>query len=124
MPVWRHEIKIKQYLTHEDSDQAVHQFVTNMLPELKFVLRREERRTDKGDNRALDVLFLDDFKIVVENFEWIKESIENGEDPTEYDFNSWVDALNEYLDSLYDIGDTVTISRDSRINDEKFLWVS
>ena len=124
MPVWRHEIKIKQYLTHEDSNQAVHQFVTNALPKLKFVLRREEGRTDKGDNRALDVLFLDDFKMVVENFEWIKESIENGEDPTEYDFNSWVDALNEYLDSLYDIGDTVTISRDSRINDEKFLWVS
>ncbi|MCY9156262.1 hypothetical protein [Bacillus haynesii] len=124
MPVWRHEIKVKQYLTHEDSDQAVHQFVTNTLPKLKYILRREERRTEKGDNRALYVLFLDDFKMVVENFEWIKESIENGEDPTEYDFNSWVDALNEYLDCLYDIGDTVTISRDSRINDEKFLWVS
>ncbi|CAI8774305.1 hypothetical protein CHCC14809_2240 [Bacillus licheniformis] len=40
------------------------------------------------------------------------------------DFDSWVDALNEYLNCLYDIGDTVTLSRDSRVNDEKFLWVS
>ncbi|MEC1437284.1 hypothetical protein P9D57_00670 [Bacillus sonorensis] len=124
MPVWRNEIKIKQYLTHEDSDQAVLQFVNNVLPNLQFVLRREERRTENGGTHTLDVLFLDDFKTLIEEFEWIKESIENGEDPTEFDFDSWVDALNKSLNCLYDIGDTVTLSRDSKINDEKFLWVS
>ena len=111
-------------MTHEDSDQAVLQFVNNVLPNLQFVLRREERRTENGGTHTLDVLFLDDFKTLIEEFEWIKESIENGEDPTEFDFDSWVDALNEFLNCLYDIGDTVTLSRDSKINDEKFLWVS
>ncbi|MFT0803250.1 hypothetical protein VSK91_19615 [Bacillus swezeyi] len=124
MPVWRHEIKIKQYLTNEESDHAVLQFVNNVLPNLQFVLRREERRIEKGSVHALDWLFLDDFKMLIEEFEWIKESIENGGDPAEFDFDSWVDALNEYLNCLYDIGDTVTLSRDSRVNDEKFLWVS
>ncbi|MGG0052830.1 hypothetical protein [Bacillus atrophaeus] len=124
MPVWRNEIKIKQYLTYEDSDQAVLEFVTNALPKLKFVLRREERRSVKGGNHALDVLFLDDFKMIVEEFEWIKESIENGGYPTEFGFDTWADALNEYLNCLYDIGDTVTISRNFRVDDEKFLWVS
>ncbi|AVB12007.1 hypothetical protein C3438_19205 [Bacillus velezensis] len=88
------------------------------------MLRKEERRIEKGNNNALDEFFLDDFKIVVENFEWIKQSIENGEESTEFDFDSWADALNEYLDCLYDIGDAVTILGDLKCNNEKFLWVS
>ncbi|MCC9021782.1 hypothetical protein [Bacillus nakamurai] len=124
MPKWRNQINIKQYLTNKGTNEAVHNFAKMVLPELKYILRKEERRIEKGNNNALDEFFLDDFKIVVENFEWIKESIENGEDPTEFDFDSWADALNEYLDCLYDIGDTVTILGDLRCNNEKFLWVS
>ncbi|OJT57568.1 hypothetical protein [Bacillus licheniformis] len=99
-------LPIKQCLTNEESDHAVLQFVTNTLPKLKFILRREERRIEKGSVHALD---------------WL---IENGGDPAEFDFDNWVDAFNEYLNCLYDIGDTVTLSRDSRVNDEKFLWIS
>ncbi|WP_254634416.1 hypothetical protein [Bacillus amyloliquefaciens] len=124
MPKWRNQINIKQYLTNKETNDAVHEVAKNVLPELKYILRKEERRIEKGNNNALDEIFLDDFKIVVENFEWIKQSIENGEESTEFDFDSWADALNEYLDCLYDIGDAVTILGDLKCNNEKFLWVS
>ncbi|MED3230849.1 hypothetical protein [Bacillus velezensis] len=124
MPKWRNQINIKQYLTNKETNDAVHEGAKNVLPELKYILKKEERRIEKGNNNALDEFFLDDFKIVVENFEWIKQSIEDGEESTEFDFDSWADALNEYLNCLYDIGDAVTILGDLRCNNEKFLWVS
>ncbi|WP_232213234.1 hypothetical protein [Bacillus velezensis] len=124
MPIWRNEIKIKQYFPKEETNEAALNVITKALPQLSHIYNKEKRLFEKGRKQSLDLIFLGDFEELIKDFEWIKESIETGKDPTEFDFNTWTDALNKYLDCLYDLGDTVTISRNSRFDNEKFLWVS
>jgi len=65
---------------------------------------------------------LNEFEQCIEEFKWIKDCIENGEDSYQYNFDTWCDAFNEYLEQLYDIGDEITIER-GWSDTEKFLWV-
>jgi hypothetical protein len=123
MAKWRNKIEIKKYLSSENSNEKVLEVVSKLIPQLKSISRFEERLTEKESPNALDFMFLDDFVNLVQEFEWIKNSIQNSDDPTQYSFDDWCEAFNEYLNQLYDMADVVTNDSDSWTQREKFLWV-
>ena len=119
MSKWRNEVDIKQYFTEETNGEQVSNLVSNLAFQLRRILKIErEAKINKIDSD-----FLDDFEEVIEDCEFVKQAIENNEDSTKYEFDTWTDAFNEYLNKLYDIGDTVNDSSKSFYEREKFLWI-
>ena len=126
MPNWRNKINIKDYLTNDDSDESVLKVVTKLIPQLERIIKFEyiqlNKITDEIKKDNLDYS-LSQLEGIVEEFKWIKEGIETDEDITELGYDGgWCGALNEYLNQLYDIGDS-TVHYVSFTNNEKFLWV-
>jgi len=118
MSQWRNKIDIKRFFTDESNDEDVKAICEKLIPQLERILENENNR----QKQKLDDDFLWEFSNLIEEFKWIKESIEKELDATEYSFDDWTEAFNEYLSQLYDLGDTVTISRGWG-DTEKFLWV-
>jgi hypothetical protein len=119
MPKWRNKIEIKSYFTDDESNESVLKVVNALISQLKMVLRRERNRK----NKKLEDYYLEEFENLIEEFIWIKNMIERNCSPEEYDYTSWCEAFNEYLEQLYDMGDMVTDNHDDFWNREKFLWV-
>jgi hypothetical protein len=119
MSKWRHKINIKEYFSDDESSEAAKTVCEKLIPQLERILITENNRPE---DKKLDGDFLDEFQNLISEFKWVVSSIENNEDPEEYSFDTWCEAFNEYLNQLYDIGDT--ISTDGLFYDrEKFLWV-
>jgi hypothetical protein len=126
MPKWRNQIEIKQYLSSDSSNESVLKVVDKLIPKLKIVMNRENRLLKHVHNELKKeniehVLY--ELETLIEEFEWIKSAIENNEDATEFEYEDWCEAFNNYFAELYDLGDTVVYYVDHN-NNEKFLWVS
>ena len=126
MAKWRNQIKLKKYLTDEESEVAVKRICEMVIPQLKLINSRE---TNWLKNTSAARIVKDNVEYTVEQleeligeFEWILSSIDDNEDAKEYSYDSWCDALNEYLRQLYDLGDVIVDWR-GYTNSEKFLWV-
>lgn len=118
MANWRNKINLKEYLTDDETDEQVLICVNALIPQLENVLIREKGLT----KTKLDEYFLNEFEELIEEFKWIRESINKGENSSGYDFFNWCEALNNYLEELYNIGDTMIEKKDF-YNDIKFLWI-
>lgn len=117
---WRNSIEIKRYFTKDNTDEAVMNVLNKLIPQLKNITRHESQRLNKIKNDVLKENLeysLEELKLLIEEFEWIKDMIENDKNADEYSYSSWCEAFNEYLDQLYDLGDTIIQYK------EKFLWV-
>lgn len=126
MAKWRNKINIKDMLTGDESNEQVLNVITHLLPQLKRIKTKEnatyQLALEHANEPAIDESFLEEFDNLIQEFEWVRNSIESGADPSEYDYESWCEAFNGYLGQLYDVGDTLIEKRDF-FNDEKFLWV-
>jgi hypothetical protein len=122
MSKWRNIIKIKDYFTNNDSDDSVLQVTKVLIPQLERILKFEQKWLDGNKVNALDEDLIYEFEEVIDDFKFVKEAIENNDDPEEYSFESWCDAFNEYLTMLYDLGDTIIGGKDF-FSQEKFLWI-
>ncbi|WP_310877095.1 hypothetical protein [Priestia megaterium] len=123
MTNWRNKIVIKKYLSSDTSDKAVLRVCERIIPNLKIILNFENRRIENGRMNALNEHFVYEFEEVIQEFEWIADCINKNEDPNEYSYDDWCEALNNYLTQLYDLGDTVTAYSERFGGSEKFLWV-
>jgi hypothetical protein len=117
MPKWRNKVKIKHMFTDDRSNETVLNVANELIPQLEWILERE-----KGLGQ-LDDKYTDELEEIIENFKFVKYEIEHGGDATEYDFDSWCDAFNAYLEELYDLGDTPTSTQTDSMWGENFLWV-
>ncbi|WP_025912008.1 hypothetical protein [Priestia flexa] len=124
MNKWRNTIEIKKYLSNDSSDQAVLKICEAIIPQLKYISRIENRMIENKRKNSLDEYFLYEFDDLILEFEWIKNSINSNEDPSEFEYENWCEALNNYLEQLYDFGDSVVDYNESNNQKEKFLWVS
>lgn len=127
MAKWRNKIELKKYLSSDSSDSSVLKVVNGILPQLRYVLKSEQRYLARetpniGNVRENVEYYTDQLEELIEEFDWIRESIEKHLDPTEFSYDNWCEALNNYLEQLYDIGDS-TVSFKSHFDSEKFLWV-
>lgn len=124
MAKWRNSIEIKKYFTKDESDQSVYNVVEKLIPQLRLIINSEYRNLEKmkegvkKDNLEYE---LNELEGVTQEFEWIRDGIETKEDITEL-YDSWLSAFNEYLNQLYDIGDSIIEYKD-HFNQEKFLWI-
>lgn len=118
MAKWRNKtVGVKGLLLNEEgSDKNVIATIDRLVPQLQRICNAEK------SFGKIDEYLLEEFQNNINDFIWVKESIEKDEDPTECGFETWCDAFNEYLVLLYDLADT-TITKHDGFNDEKFLWV-
>lgn len=125
MAQWRNQIEIKQYLSGEESDEAVRKLVERLIPQLKAVWRGENKRTqklDEGHYKENIEHATDELMGLIEEFEWIKKAVETGENVSDYGYQNWCEAFNNYFEQLYDLADT-PLKYESHFNQEKYLWV-
>lgn len=94
-----------------------------IVPQLERILQKEKELIDKNRPDAVDEDIIDELERMVEEFKWVKNGIATNDDPTDYSFDTWLEAFNEYLSQLYDLGDTTTFYK-SFFDKGKFLWVS
>lgn len=123
MTNWRNKIDVKKYLSNDSSNEKVLEVVNKIIPQLKHISNTEERLIERKSKKALDEFFLDEFNDLIQEFEWVKDSIQNNEDSTEFSFDNWCEALNEYFKQLYDLSDVITNDTGSWSGRERFLWV-
>lgn len=123
MTKWRNKVEIKQHFTRDNSDESVLRVCELLIPQLKYIVKKEERKIEKHSKFALDEYDVEEFKNLVEEFEWIRDSIKKEENPEQYSYTDWTEAFNGYLDALYDMGNLETKAKDSFTDKEKFLWV-
>lgn len=116
MADWRNKINLQQYLTDDETDTQVLICVNVLIPQLESILIKEKNTS------IIDENFLYEFEELIEEFKWIQESINNGKESSGYDFINWCEAFNNYLEELYNIGDTIIEKKDF-FNDVKFLWI-
>lgn len=120
MANWRNKIEIKNMFNDDDSDEIVLKVLERLIPQLKSIYTKEN---EKSKNR-LDDDFLAEFEELIDEFIWVQESIkDDSEDPGDYGFNTWCDAFNANLESLFDMGDTTISPKTRDFMAEKFLWV-
>lgn len=126
MAKWRNKIEIKHYLSSDDSDATVKNIVDKLIPQLQFVLRSESKALTKLKDGSVFKenmeYYTEQLDELTQEFVWIKESIENNEDPSDYTYSNWCEAFNNYFDQLYDLGDSV-VKVETHFNQEKYLWV-
>lgn len=122
MTQWRNKIEIREQLTGDSSDESVVKVTKALVPQLQRILELEEKKIENSNGLALNEEFVEEFKELVENFKWIIDCVEKEEDPSEYNYDDWCEAFNNYLGELYDMGDTIT-GRFEEFHKEKFLWV-
>lgn len=116
MAKWRNKIKIKHMFTDdEDNNENLLAICDTIIHQLERIFKTEKELLEKHEYDF-------DFEMIIDNFKFIKHSIENSEEPSEYSFETWTEAFNEYLNILYDFGDMTVVKKDFW-NDEKFLWV-
>lgn len=123
---WRNEIEIKAYLTGESTDQSVLNVVEKLIPKLKIVMNRESRllkhvRNEAKKENIEHVIY--ELETIIEEFEWIKTAIINEEEATEFSYDDWCEAFNNYFEELYNLADTVVHYDNQDDKREKFLWV-
>ncbi len=118
MPNWRNKIQIKQYLNDNESDEYVAEICGHIIFQLVLVLNRER----KINKNRVEEYILAELEEIINEFKWVKESAESKIDASKFTYDSWCQAFNEWLDSLYDLGDISITARDI-YNNEKFLWV-
>ena len=94
-----------------------------IIPQLERILKSERVKIERNYKNVVDEDFLNEFEEVINDFKFVKESIENSEDPSEYSFDNWCEAFNEYMEQLYDISDAVTNENGGFYDREKFLWI-
>jgi|GEM_PF-2525568 len=119
MAIWRNKIEIRKHLTDDESNETVFNVLNVLIPQLKGVLEKEQRRR----YNKLDDYDLQEFENLIEDFEWVKDMIEKNIDSSEFEYSNWCEAFNNYLEQLYDMSDMVTSNHDDFWNREKFLWV-
>lgn len=96
MTIWRNEVKIKNLLNNDESNNKVLEICNILIPQLEKILVKE---TARG---YLDEYWLEDnFEPIIEDFKFLKRAIENKENPEKFDFESWCDAFNNFLANLY-----------------------
>lgn len=123
MSKWRNKISIKEYFTEETNNESVLHVCDMIIPQLRSILDKENKRINEKSKFALDESFAWDFEEVIQDFEFVKTGIESNSNPEEYSFDSWCEAFNEYMNKLYDLADSITKTGDSFATHEKFLWV-
>lgn len=125
MAKWRNKIEIKKYFTDDNSNESVLMVLSHLIPQLKFIVKSERKLLKKiNDERHSENVEYLIYKLeeLIDEFEWIQNSIKEKQSPTEYGAEMWVDIFNEYLDELYDLGDSpINFSEDPF--EQKFLWV-
>lgn len=124
MAKWRNKVEIKNMFGDETDDQTVLNILNVLIPQLETILKRER---DPEELKTLELIpaseeLLAGFEEVIENFKWVKDAIEDSEDPEEYGFDSWCEAFNSYLDDLYDVGN-FSPQYTHTFGGEKFLWI-
>jgi hypothetical protein len=106
MAKWRNKIDISNLLTEDESNEQVLIICKVMIPQLETILKKEQelhsRQTKERIRIDVDEDFLREFENIIDEFKWIVEKIENGNDSC---LDSWCDEFNEYLEQLYDMGD-------------------
>jgi hypothetical protein len=112
MTNWRNSIDINRYFTDEEDDQTAKSLCDKLIFQLDRIINIEK------DNR-LDEL-IEDLIEIRQDFQFIKEAIQIKHSSKDFDFDSWCDGFNEYLQKLYDLGDTTIMWKNER---QKFLWV-
>lgn len=125
MAKWRNKINIKEFFTSEEKDEVVLKIVNKLIPQIESILKREKNFINNSEENTIKENIEDAvFKLEdnIEEFKWIKEGIEKNEDVTEYSYENWCEAFNNYLDELYDIGDEI-IYYNSFSNQQKFIWI-
>jgi hypothetical protein len=125
MAKWRNKIELKKYLSNDYSNSSVLKVVNGLLPQLKYILSTEHRYLDKANESVMKEnieYYTEQLEELIEEFDWIRVSIDGDEDPKEYSYDNWCEALNNYLEQLYDLGDSVVKFR-THFEQEKFLWV-
>lgn len=125
MANWRHTINLKEHLTDDESDQSVVKCCNVIIPQLERILDKEREAIDKNRPGSLkdDEYILDELERMIDEFKWIVESIADNNDPNDYSFDTWLEAFNEYLSQLYDLGDT-SMYYNTFFDKGRFLWVS
>src|SRR5690606_23602187 len=112
-------------LTKDTSDKAVLSAVKGVITELKVLSNLEQRKVGniKDDiHREYVGYALERLVELVEEFEWVKESMENKKTASDVGFDNWCEAFNEYLNQLYDLGDSV-VKPGSFSDQEKYIWI-
>jgi hypothetical protein len=122
---WRNKIEIKQFFTEDESDQSVLNVLNMLIPQLNYVIRHERRllKNTYGILKENLEYITDELENIINEFEWIKDNIEHGKNPSDYNYLKWVDAFNDSLDSLYDLGNMYLAPNSHPRGNEKFLWV-
>jgi hypothetical protein len=116
MAKWKHKISIKEHFSEDESDEQVKKVCSALVPQLKWILATERK------NKKLDSWFLDELDNCSQEFEFIIKCIDDGSDASEYGWENWCEAFNNWMEELYNISDTVTAPRNF-FDTEKFLWV-
>lgn len=115
MAHWRNKIHIKDMFTDDYKDESVLEICNSLIPQLQRIYNKEQK--------VLEYNNLDwTFEEIIDDFKFVKESIEKCEDSGEYEFDTWTDAFNEYLRKLYDLADETVVKKEF-FDDEKLLWV-
>lgn len=127
MPKWRNKIEVKKHLSADSSDNKVLEIVKAILPQLSRIVKRENRFLERGsilpESKRENVEYLvGELEEIVGHFEWVKTSIESKENPKNFSFDNWCEAFNNYLEQLYDLGDS-TVRFKTHFDSEKFLWI-
>jgi hypothetical protein len=116
MANWRNKINLSEHLTDNNNDEQVLICVNVIIPQLENILIKER------DLAKINEYFLNDLEELIDDFKCIQESISNKTKEENSNCSNWCDEFNDYLEQLYDMGDTMIEKKDFW-NDEKFLWI-
>ena len=118
---WLTRIVVKDTFTDSPTDEDIQ----NSANVIVLALERIQNRFEK----VIDNNFMD-FDIILDNFKFIRDGIENHINYRKYDdlvtCNSWKDVFNEYMEMLYDIADEkVDVIGQKGFEDGiyKFIWI-
>lgn len=118
---WLTRIVVKDTFTDSPTDEDIQ----NSANVIVLALERIQNRFEK----VIDNNFMD-FDIVLDNFKFVRDGIENRINYKKYDdlgtWHSWKDVFNEYMEMLYDIADErVNVIGEKGFEDGvyKFIWI-
>jgi hypothetical protein len=125
MAIWRNKVDIKRYFDEDETDEKVLKVVNLLIKQLKVIKEKEEGLFQIGKTKGtiINEDFLEEFQLIIDNFEFIRDAIQNNEGSETYEYENWCEVFNDYLTELYDIGDELVRENENYFKREKFLFV-
>lgn len=123
MAQWRHKIKLNGMDVDNPTNEDIKRIAGSIAKQLERIIKVEEDAYNKRVYNALPLEYIDEMYELKEHFSWIEECIDRGDDPADFGFVGWIQAFDEYLEQLYDLGDTLVKQGKTIFNDEKLIWV-